>query len=238
MTEQALSAYQGEEVFVFVSYAHEDDALVSPEIGWLQRQGFNVWWDEGIHGATRWRDEIAKHIQRCHLFIFYVSEHSAASQVCREELEYALGQGRPILAIHLQPTTLPEGMELAIANRQALLRHQLDEDDYARKLIAVVATHLDQPLPAAVALMPRRRQRLSAIWAGIILAPALLAAGVWLGGQSGDVTDTLLKTFVIDLGPSVSVLDPGDVAQELRSEVAMSRDGRQFVYTQAFKLTG
>ncbi|MEJ2239973.1 MAG: toll/interleukin-1 receptor domain-containing protein [Gemmatimonadales bacterium] len=238
MTEPKLPAYQGEEPFVFVSYAHEDDVLVSAEIGWLQQQGFNVWWDEGIHGATRWRDEIAKRIQRCHLFIFYVSEHSIASQVCREELEFALGQRRPILAVHLQPTALPEGIELAIANRQALLRHALDEQDYGGKLAAAVATHLEAPLPANVTPMPQRRRRRNAAWIWIVAAPALLAAGAWLGSQRDDEGEPQIKTFVMDLGPSVSVLDPHDVAEEVRSELAMSPDGRRMVYTQAYKLTG
>jgi|TARA_B100000315_G_scaffold89674_1_gene82458 hypothetical protein len=44
---------------------------------------------------------------------------------------------------------LPEGIELAIANRQALIRHEMEALDYERKLASVVATRLDRPLPAS-----------------------------------------------------------------------------------------
>ncbi len=56
MADRPLPAYDGEEPYVFVSYSHEDDDLVYPEIRWLQDHGFNVWYDEGISGASHWRD--------------------------------------------------------------------------------------------------------------------------------------------------------------------------------------
>ena len=43
-----LPAYDGDESYLFVSYSHEDGDLVYAEIRWLQDQGCNVWWDEGI----------------------------------------------------------------------------------------------------------------------------------------------------------------------------------------------
>ncbi|MEJ2534085.1 MAG: TIR domain-containing protein, partial [Gammaproteobacteria bacterium] len=133
----------------FVSYSHADEKEVYPEIRWLQEQGSGVWFDEGISGATRWRDAIASRLGACRLMVFYVSENSVASQVCREELEFALDRGTPILAVHLEPTELPDGVRLAIANRQALMREQLEPEDYARKLLTAISTHLGRPAPDA-----------------------------------------------------------------------------------------
>ncbi len=90
MAQKPLPAYEGNEPYVFVSYSHEDADAVYPEIRWLQDQGFNVWYDEGISGASRWRDAIASRLGGCHLLLFYVSPRSVESQVCREELEFAL----------------------------------------------------------------------------------------------------------------------------------------------------
>ena len=58
--ERPFPAYKGDEPYIFVSYAHEDDDTVYPEIQWLNDQGFNIWWDEGISGGTKWMDEIAQ----------------------------------------------------------------------------------------------------------------------------------------------------------------------------------
>ena len=105
--EKPLPAYEGSGPFVFISYSHADDYLVYPEIRWLQDQGVNVWYDEGISGASRWRDAIAENIAGCRLFLLYVSASSVASQVCREELEYALDQRKSILSISFAPAKFP-----------------------------------------------------------------------------------------------------------------------------------
>ena len=93
MADRPLPAYDGDEPFVFVSYSHQDEELVYPELRWLQDQGINVWYDEGISGAARWRDAIAGRLTGCHLLLFYLSPTSVSSQVCREELEFALDAG-------------------------------------------------------------------------------------------------------------------------------------------------
>ena len=40
-----LLAYQGDEPYVFVCYAHDDEGVVYPEIAWLHEQGINLWYD-------------------------------------------------------------------------------------------------------------------------------------------------------------------------------------------------
>ena len=53
--ERPFPAYQGDAPYIFVSYAHDDAALVYPEITRLKEQGFNVWYDEGISPGATWR---------------------------------------------------------------------------------------------------------------------------------------------------------------------------------------
>ena len=137
-------AYSGDEPFIFVSYAHADEDEVLPKVNWLQSQDLHVWWDEGISGGSRWRDEIASRISQCHVLLFYVSPQSVQSSVCREELEYALAHDRPILLVHLSDTELPQGLKLASSNRQALFRHALAQPEYERKLLAAMTSLLGQ----------------------------------------------------------------------------------------------
>lgn len=60
--EHPFPAYQGDEPYLFVSYAHEAAALVYPKLQWLKDRGFNIWYDEGIGAGTTWRTELAKSI--------------------------------------------------------------------------------------------------------------------------------------------------------------------------------
>jgi hypothetical protein len=171
-------AYAGDDPYVFVSYSHADSAEVDGEISWLQAQGYNVWWDEGIGGGSRWRDELAERIRQCSLFVFYVSDDSVASQVCREETEYALSQGKAIVVVYLYSTALPEGLELALANRQALMRHSMSSNDYERKLLATLAEPLGEPAAREGTRLRRYRRRLVTVPSALTLVVAVAAASV------------------------------------------------------------
>ena len=46
--DKPLPTYKGDDSYVFVCYAHADQGVVKAEIRWLQDQGINVWYDEGI----------------------------------------------------------------------------------------------------------------------------------------------------------------------------------------------
>ena len=249
MAQKPLPAYEGNESYVFVSYSHEDADGVYPEIRWLQDQGFNVWYDEGISGASRWRDAIASRLGGCHLLLFYVSPRSVESQVCREELEFALDGQRPVLSVHLEPTLLPDGIRLAVANRQALFRQELEPDDYERKLLSAVATYLDQPIPAVQELpsRPSRNPTVSRRYAAILAVTCSLLVGgvttsvVWLSIASGrtesDATeDTTLRFPIgVPVGTKVALDEPAGVHLTIspdgrRVAFAATRDGKRELY--------
>ena len=72
------TAYTGHDPYIFVSYAHKDDAEVLPIITALQER-YNVWFDEGIRFGKEWDDEIAFKLEDCHVFLYVISEASLAS---------------------------------------------------------------------------------------------------------------------------------------------------------------
>ena len=41
-------AYEGNEKYIFFSYAHRDSATVLPMIEYMQEKGFRIWYDAGI----------------------------------------------------------------------------------------------------------------------------------------------------------------------------------------------
>ena len=146
--ERPQPAYGGNEPYLFVTYAHVDADLVYPEIRWLQDQGFNVWWDDGISPGAVWRTEIAQAIRESSLLLFFVTPQSVQSEQCIREVNFGLDEHqRPVLAVHLVDLALPDSLSLSLSGRQAILRHGLEPEDYERKLVSAVATYLEQPVP-------------------------------------------------------------------------------------------
>lgn len=130
-----FEAYTGSEAFLFVCYAHEDRGTVYPELRWLRDQGFNIWYDEGIAPGEEWPDRIARAIEQAEHFLFYVTPSSAASRVCRDEVNLALAEHKPVTTVYLKPTTLTGGLKLSLSTSQALVRdHFRSLGDYRRQL--------------------------------------------------------------------------------------------------------
>jgi hypothetical protein len=178
MAERPLPAYDGDEAYVFVTYAHEDADLVYPQIRWLQDQGFNVWWDEGISPGAVWRAEVTQAIRGCSLIVYFVTPNSVVSEHCTREVNFALDEHhRPILAVHLLETSLPDTLALSLSDRQAIFQYSLPPEDYDRKVVTALATYLDRPAGEVVRPGPRSRRRRP----GWLIGSAGLVAGAVLG---------------------------------------------------------
>ncbi len=117
--DQPFPAYQGDEPFVFVCYSHEDTDVVYPEIGWLQEQSINVWYDEGISAGRVWRAEIAQAIDACSSLLYYVSKSSLDSVHCNREINLALDQDKTILPVYLADVELTDDLRVGLSRVQA-----------------------------------------------------------------------------------------------------------------------
>ena len=87
--ERPFPAYQGDDDYVFVCYAHSDSDVVYPEITWLRDQGVNIWYDEGISPGREFPVELARAIEGARLLLFYTTPSSVASRHCRDEVFFA-----------------------------------------------------------------------------------------------------------------------------------------------------
>jgi hypothetical protein len=144
-----FEAYAGPEPFIFVSYAHEDNAVVYPEITRLHQAGYRVWYDEGIDAGSDWPDEIAKALDRCSFFLVFISPKSVESQNVRNEINYAINHHKPIIAVHLEETVLSKGLELRMGDIQAVLKYRLPPEQYQRRLERALPAQLLAPAGAA-----------------------------------------------------------------------------------------
>lgn len=130
-----FEAYRGDDPYIFVSYAHRDSKFVFAELENLHNLGYKVWYDEGIEASSEWPEEIANALIGCKVFLVFISPRSTASVNCRNEINLALNEGKPFLAVHLEESPLPPGLRLRMGDLQAILRYQIPEDRYQKKLL-------------------------------------------------------------------------------------------------------
>ena len=102
-----FEAYRGDDPYIFVSYAHRDSKFVFAELENLHNLGYKVWYDEGIEASSEWPEEIANALIGCKVFLVFISPRSTASVNCRNEINLALNEGKPFLAVHLEESPLP-----------------------------------------------------------------------------------------------------------------------------------
>lgn len=141
-----FDAATGDHPYIFISYAHRDASRVYPELERLNREGYAIWYDEGIDPGNEWPQEIAKALDGCQLFICFISGNSANSNNCRNEINYALNQNKQFLAIYLEETDLPGGLALRMGDLQAIMKHRMAEESYHRKVEKVLSGYLPKEI--------------------------------------------------------------------------------------------
>ncbi len=156
--DKPFAAYKGDESYVFVCYAHEDSAVVYPEMAWLNDQGVNIWYDEGISAGKVWRRELAEAIQGASKIVYYISKASLQSEHCNREIEYALDKEVEVVPVYLDETELTPELDLALNRVQALHRDQ--DANYSQHLLNALrqATIVEPPM---VELQREKRSRRS-----------------------------------------------------------------------------
>ena len=125
-----LRPYEGTQPYIFVSYAHKNDAAVLEIIGTLQSRGFRVWYDEGIEAGSEWPESIASHLERAQLVLAFLSPAYLRSDNCRKEMHYALTKKKPVINVYLEATELSPGMEMQIGNLFALMKYTYPSEEY------------------------------------------------------------------------------------------------------------
>lgn len=188
-----IRAYEGNEPFVFISYAHKDSDEVLPVIAQLQQRGYRVWYDEGIVPGSEWPENIAQHLNDCATVIAFLSPNSMDSANCRREITYALSKNKPFLGVFLAETKMSPGMELQIASQQCVMKYGYpDEGLFYEKVCScpdLVPCKGDAPA-AAPAAAPQYAPQ---------YAPAASAQPAQTGATARRLTIQRQKSFVASM---------------------------------------
>jgi len=148
--------------YVFVCYSHDDRETVRSQIDWLKSQGLDVWFDEAIEVGSRWSDDLARAVEGCAAFLYFVSPRSVSSRYCLDEVHFALECGRPIVPVEIAPATLTPGLKLSLGGTHRLFMYQMEPGEFRRKLVKGLreaiadgaGTHAIEARPAQVHRLP------------------------------------------------------------------------------------
>lgn len=72
-----------------------------------------------------------------------MSEAAVQSGNCRKEFSMADKQEIATIAIHLEETNLPPGLELTLSDLQAILKYEMPVAEYENKLLSGIAAFIE-----------------------------------------------------------------------------------------------
>lgn len=157
-----FTPYEGNEPYIFISYAHANSPDVMRVVTDMHSRGFRIWYDEGIEVGSEWPECIAEHLSAAHLMLAFISEAYMKSDNCRREMHYALSKRIKVINIFLEPTAMTPGMEMQIGNIFALMKYSMAESVFFDRLYSAPllnseafsdAQTVDIPTPAVTADM-------------------------------------------------------------------------------------
>lgn len=134
MKEHAAATVTPIGPYVFVCYAHDEREIVLEQIAWLRSQGFEVWFDEAIEVGSRWSEDLARAVDGCAVFLYFLSPRSTSSRYCLDEVHFALECGRPIVPVEIAPVTLTPGLKLSIGGTHRIFMHRMPAREFRLKL--------------------------------------------------------------------------------------------------------
>ncbi len=119
-----VTAYTGNEPYIFISYSHRDMDLVLPVLEGLQNGNLRFWFDNGIEAGSEWPEYVAERMLSCHSVIAFMSANAQDSHNCRREIHFAIEENKPLLVVYLEDFKLSPGMRLQLGSLQAMFRNK------------------------------------------------------------------------------------------------------------------
>lgn len=129
--------YDGEEDYLYFSFAGEDRLQAYQMIKDMQSDGYRIWYDNGRIKGNRER-VIEGKIGGCSCMIALISPHYADSESCKEEISTAKDRNKNRLLVYLEKTKLSPGLAMRLMKLQAIHQYSCkDKQEFYEKLYSV-----------------------------------------------------------------------------------------------------
>jgi WD40 repeat protein len=128
---------------VFVSYSRKDKTCAERFTGALNKSELDTWIDwQDIPPTADWLDQIHKGIEQVDGFLFLLSPDSVMSKVCRQEIDYAVENGKRLIPIVARDVD-PSNVHPALAKVNWIYCREQDSFDQAiEKTLTAIRTDL------------------------------------------------------------------------------------------------
>lgn len=158
MKRCAARPYEGSENYIFISYCHKDKKFVFPIIERLAKDGYRVWYDEGIDPGSEWPEIIASHLNNAAACIAFITDNALNSHNCRREINFALLKKKPFISVILEKVKLSLGMEMQLSATQSIFKYTLQSNyEFFQKLYEAkfLKESMGTPNPSIIVSKPQ-----------------------------------------------------------------------------------
>ncbi|MBO4839225.1 MAG: toll/interleukin-1 receptor domain-containing protein [Lachnospiraceae bacterium] len=102
---------------------------------------------------------MAEHLNRCEVFVAFISPQAMASRNCRREVTYALSKEKPFLGVFLEKTEMTPGMEMQLSAQQCILAYNFrNTEDFVNKLVGSTLLEPCREIPEKAEETAKREQ--------------------------------------------------------------------------------
>lgn len=116
-----MNVYDGNEKYIFVSYAHKDSKTVLPIVRTLQKKGFRIWCDEELIVGENYNAAIARRLRDCAAVLFFLSDNWMASKYCRNEATAAIEQfDKKVALLYMEDCTVHDEVLMLFIGKHAV----------------------------------------------------------------------------------------------------------------------
>ena len=134
--------YVGPEDYAFISYAHNDKSKVEKVLHILQRNGFRLWYDNGIRAGENWRNVLREKIKLSKNVIVFTSASSVKSEDVKIEIITADAFEKKIINICLDDSTF-DGTVGKIINELHAIR--ANSESFEEQMISALDETIREP---------------------------------------------------------------------------------------------
>lgn len=130
----SVKPYEGDQPYLFISYAHANAPAVMEIVQELFDRGFRVWYDAGSEVGSEWPETIAQHLAGAGMMLAFLSNAYVRSDNCRKEMHFALSKRIGVINIFLEDAQMTPGMEMQTGNLFALMKYRMSDEAFYDRL--------------------------------------------------------------------------------------------------------
>lgn len=134
MKNCSVRPYVGEQKYIYISYSFKDKRFVYPVIEQLSRDGYRVWYDEGLVYGYDTATDLADKITRCGAVIAFLSDNTVDLYQFKKEINFAILKKKEIIVVMLEDVYLSPGMEMQISACPAIFKYKISNNAFYKSL--------------------------------------------------------------------------------------------------------